>query len=109
MVYDKELAGRIRQILASLKGLDEKKMFGGISFLLNGNMCCGVIKDNLVIRIGRKNYEKALAEPHARPMDFTGRPLSGFIYVSPSGYLTDKDLTKWLKQAIAFTKSLPPK
>jgi len=109
MVYDKELAGRIRQILASLKGLDEKKMFGGISFLLNGNMCCGVVKDNLVIRIGRKNYEKALAEPHARPMDFTGRPLSGFIYVSPSGYLTDKDLTKWLKQAIAFTKSLPPK
>ncbi len=109
MVYDKELAGRIRQILASLKGLDEKKMFGGIAFLLNGNMCCGVVKDNLIVRIGRENYEKALAEPHARPMDFTGRPLSGFVYVSPNGYLTDKDLTKWLQQAIAFTRSLPPK
>ncbi len=109
MVYDAELAERIRRILASLKGLDEKKMFGGIAFLLNGNMCCGVVKDNLIIRVGRENYEKALAEPHTRQMDFTGRPLRGFIYVSPSGYLTDQDLTKWVTQAIAFTKSLPSK
>lgn len=109
MTYDVKLAGRIREILARRKGLAEKKMFGGISFMLNGNMCCGVVKDNLLVRIGPENYEKALAEPHVRPMDFTGRPLRGFVFVGPGGYQTDEDLAKWVKRAVDFASSLPAK
>lgn len=109
MVYDERLADRIRKMLARQKGLTEKKMFGGIAFMLNGNMCCGVVKNNLVLRIGPKNYEKALAEPHMRPMDFTGRPLRGFVFVDPSGYQTDEDLAKWVKRAVDFVSSLPAK
>lgn len=109
MVYDERLADRIRKMLARQKGLTEKKMFGGIAFMLNGNMCCGVVKNNLVLRIGPKNYEKALAEPHVRPMDFTGRPLRGFVFVGPGGYQTDEDLAKWVKRAVDFVSSLPAK
>ena len=72
-------------------------------------MCCGVVKDNLVVRVGPKNYEAALAEPYVRPMDFTGRPLRGFVVVSQNGYRTDVDLETWVKQAIEFVSSLPAK
>ncbi len=92
MVYDEKLADRIRKMLTTRKGLVEKKMFGGITFMLNGNMCCGVVKNNLVVRIGPERYEKVLAEPHVQPMDFTGRPLRGFVFVGPGGYQTDEDL-----------------
>lgn len=77
MPYNKELAKRVRKILSQEKDLTEKRMFGGLSFLLNGRMCCGVLRDDLVVRIGPKEYQQALEEPHARPMDFTGRPLRG--------------------------------
>lgn len=98
MVYDEKLADRIHKMLAKQKGLTKKKMFGGITFMLNGNMCCGVLKSDLVVRIGPKNYENALAEPHVRPMDFTGQPLKGLVFVDPAGYQTDEDLAKWVKQ-----------
>lgn len=109
MAYDEKLADRIRKVLARRKGLTEKKMFGGIAFMLRGKMCCGVVKDDLVVRVGPKHYHKALAQPHGRPMDFTGRPLTGFVFVDPIGYKTDKALVKWVKQAVEFAMTLPRK
>ena len=109
MAYDENLADRIRGVLASRKDVTEKKMFGGLSFMLGGNMCCGVIKDDLVLRVGPDGYERALAKPHARPMDFTGRPLKGMVYVDPEGYRTEQALKYWVDQALSFALSLPPK
>ncbi|MBI2989080.1 MAG: TfoX/Sxy family protein [Deltaproteobacteria bacterium] len=109
MAYDEKLADRIRKVLARRKGLTEKKMFGGVAFLLDGKMCCGVLNDNLVVRVGSERYEKTLAAPHARPMDFTGRPLKGFVFVGPGGCRTDKALAKWVKQAVDFAMTLPRK
>lgn len=109
MAYDEKLADRVRKALAGRKGLSEKEMFGGIAFMLRGNMCCGVVKDDLVIRIGLERYENALLQPHARPMDLTGRPLTGFVFVGPTGYKTDKALAKWVKQAVEFALTLPRK
>ena len=109
MAYNEDLADRMRDVLAHRNELTEKKMFGGLSFMLGGNMCCGIVKDDLVVRVGPDSYEKALAKPHARPMDFTGRPLKGMVYVGPEGYRTDEELKYWLDQALSFALSLPPK
>ena len=109
MAYDEQLAGRVRGVLARRKDVSEKKMFGGLSFMLGGNMCCGVDKDNLMIRVGPEQYETALAQPHARPMDFTGRPLKGMVYVDPEGYRTDAALAAWVKRGVGFAASLPAK
>lgn len=109
MAYDEKLADRVRNTLAGRKGLAEKKMFGGISFMLNGKMCCGVVKDDLVIRVGPERYEKALAEPYVRPMDYTGHPLRGFVFVSPPGYQTDEALANWVERAARFVISLSGK
>ena len=109
MAYDEQLAERVRRLLAQHDGLVEKRMFGGLSFILRGNMCCGVVRDDLVIRVGREEYGTLLAEPHARPMDFTGRPLRGFVYVGPDGYRSDGALEKWLERGVDFAMSLPPK
>lgn len=105
MAYNEILAERIRKILSGHKGLREKKMFGGISFMLNGRMCCGVLKDDLVIRVDPEHYAKALAKPHVRPRDFTGRPMKGFLFVGPGGHHTDESLAKWVKQAADFAAS----
>lgn len=75
--------------------------------MLHGNMCCGVVRDELVVRVGPKRYEEALSQPHARPMDFTGRPLKGFVFVELGGYTTDKALAQWVKQAVDFAMTLP--
>lgn len=107
MVYDEKLANRIRKVLATRKGVTEKKMFGGLAFLLRGRMCCGVLNDDLVVRVGPKLYTAALANPHVRPMDFTGRPLTGFVYVAPSGLKTGAPLAKWLRDATEYALSLP--
>ena len=109
MAYDEQLAGRVRDVLARRKDVSEKKMFGGLSFMLGGNMCCGVDKDNLMVRVGPEQYETALAQPHARPMDFTGRPLKGMVYVDPEGYRTDAALAAWVKRGVDFAASLPAK
>ena len=109
MVFDEKLVDRIRKLLAGQKGLAEKKMFGGIAFMLLGNMCCGVIKDDLVVRVGPERYERMLAEPHVRPMDFTGRPVKGFVFVGRGGYKADEALAKWVTRAVDFTSSLPAK
>ncbi len=109
MAYEEKLAERVRRALAGQEGLAEKKMFGGLSFMLLGNMCCGVLKDDLVVRAGPDRFEEALAEPHARLMDFTGRPIRGMVYVGPGGYQSDDDLAAWLKRGVDFALSLPPK
>ncbi len=109
MAYDEQLVDRIRNVLVRHKGLEEKKMFGGLTFMLRGNMCCGVDKDNLMIRVGPDQYEQVLAEPHARPMDFTGRSLRGMVYVGPDGYRSDEGLVKWVQRGVDFALSLPPK
>jgi TfoX/Sxy family transcriptional regulator of competence genes len=109
MAYNGKLADRIRKVLAGQQGLSERKMFGGIAFMLRGKMCCGVVKDDLVVRVGPKLYEEALAEAHARPMDFTGRPLRGFVFIAPAGYKTDQALVKWVRRTVKYARSLPPK
>ena len=99
MAYDEKLAHRVRKVLATRKGITEKKMFGGLAFLLGGRMCCGVLNDNLVVRVGPERYAAALSQAHTRPMDFTGRPLTGFVYVGLRGVKTDAALAKWLREA----------
>ena len=108
MAYDDGVAQRIRESLDGQEGIVEKEMFGGIAFMLNGNMCCGVVKDSLMVRVGKDDYEAALDLPHARKMDFTGKPLPGFVYVAPEGFEDDKDLDGWVGRCVAFARTLPP-
>jgi hypothetical protein len=109
MGYDKELAEKVRTFLENESGINEKKMFGGICFLLNGNMACGVLNDDLIARIGPDNYGESLRFPHARPFDITGRAMKGWIMVSTEGYRKKQDLAYWIKQGLAFTSKLPAK
>ena len=109
MAYDEAFAGRIRKTLGKRKGLVEKKMFGGVAFLLNGNMCCGIHKDELIIRIDPDETDAALARPHTRRFDLTGRPMNGWILVAPKGIATDSQLGKWVAVAVQYAGALPPK
>lgn len=109
MAYDEDVAYRIRAVLADQDGVTEKKMFGGLAFMVNGHMCCGLAKGELMVRVGPEQYEDCLAQPHAREMDFTGRPMKGMIYVDPDGYRTDEELQVWVNRGLAFVTSLPPK
>jgi TfoX/Sxy family transcriptional regulator of competence genes len=109
LAYNEQLAARVRELLARHDGLTEKRMFGGISFMLRGNMCCGVVRDDLIVRVGPEQHEATLMEPHARPMDFTGRPMKGAVYVGPGGYASDRDLAKWVQRGVDFAASLPAK
>ncbi len=97
MVYDEGLAQRVRDVLAEQQGISEKCMFGGIAFLLEGNMFVGVNKDNLMVRVGPDAYDTLMGEPHAREMDFTGKPMRGFVYVAPEGLESDADLRRWVE------------
>ena len=109
MAYNEELADRIRKLLVHHKDFTEKKMFGGLSFLLYGKMCCGVLKDILVVRVNPKEFEILIKKPYARPMDFTGRPMRGFLYVSKNGYKTEKKLSEWIDRGANFILSNLPK
>ena len=109
MAYDESLADRVRSVLKRRRGIAEKKMFGGLAFLLNGHMCCGVIGDDLVLRLGKEGAAKALERRHTREMDFTGRSLKTMVYVEPAGYQRAADLRRWITQAADNAKSLPPK
>ena len=108
MAYDEELADRVRVELADEPGLTERKMFGGLAFMLSGNMACGIVKDELMLRLGAAGTDAALEEPHVRQMDFTGRPMTGMVYVEPAG-LDGAALRRWVEQAAGFAGSLPPK
>ena len=107
MAYDERLAERLRKILKRRRDVAEINMVGGHCFTLRGNMCCGTLKDDLVVRVGPERYEQALAEPHARPMDVTGRPIKGFVFVGPDGYRTPASLTKWVRWGVDFAGALP--
>lgn len=109
MAYDAGLADRIRVVLADAPGVDERKMFGGIAFLLDGNMAVGIVGEELMVRVGPDAWADALAQPHAREMDFTGRSMKGFVYVSGEGVAEDADLSGWVAQGTEFAGSLPPK
>lgn len=109
MSFDEDLAGRVRLALGARKGLTEKKMFGGLAFLLNGNMCCGVLRKDLILRLDADRAGDALAEPHTRVFDFTGRPMRGWVVVGPAGCRDDGALADWVGQSAAFAASLPPK
>ncbi|KPK07210.1 MAG: RNA methyltransferase [Betaproteobacteria bacterium SG8_39] len=109
MAYDAALAVRVRTRLARAPGLAERSMFGGLCFLVNGHMCAGIVGDTLMLRVGPERYAEALARPHAREMDFTGRPLKGMIYVDPPGIASGAALGRWLGMAIAFVQSEPTK
>lgn len=109
MPYDEKLADRIRSVLARRRGVSEKKMFGGLTFLVRGNMFCGVVGSDLMVRVGASAYEQALSRPHVREMDFTGRPLQGMVYVGATGVRTAKQLQSWIDRGLRFARSLPAK
>ena len=109
MPYDQKLAQRLRDLLTDHDGIDERKMFGDLCFLVNGNMLCGVESDRLMVRVGPRAYDDALARPHARPMDFTGRPMKGLVWVDPPGLRDKRSLRRWLQRGLAFAAALPPK
>jgi hypothetical protein len=109
MPYSKSLATRIRQTLAQRKGIDEKNMFGGVAFLLHGNMLIGVWKDSLIVRLGPEQGEEASAEPHVKEFDVTGRPMKGWLMVEPDGIENDGQLGAWIRRAAEFVGTLPAK
>ncbi|HEV8653870.1 MAG TPA: TfoX/Sxy family protein [Actinomycetes bacterium] len=109
MAYDEGLATRIRELIGGESGLAEKKMFGGLAFLLNGNMACGVHGDDLIVRTDPTVYETSLSESGVRPFDLTGRPMKGWILVDTSGHGEDDDLRRWVDRGVGYARSLPPK
>jgi len=109
VAYDDKLADRVRKMIGSRGDLVEKKMFGGLAFMLHGHMAIGVNGDELMVRVGKDGHEAALARPHARPMDFTGRPMKGMVFVGTDGTKSGSSLKAWVRRAVNHADSLPPK
>lgn len=109
MAFNEVLADRIRDVLSARPELSERKMFGGIAFMLAGNMAVGVIGEDLMVRLDPADAKRALAEAHTRPMDFTGKPMKNMVYVSPQGTASDKGLAAWVEAGADYAMSLPPK
>jgi TfoX/Sxy family transcriptional regulator of competence genes len=109
MAYDESLADRVRTVVASRDGYSERKMFGGLCFMLHGNMFAGIVRDDLMVRVGKDAFDDALKRPATKPMDFTGRPMVGMVFVEPPGCATDEALGDWLQNALTFVETLPPK
>jgi TfoX/Sxy family transcriptional regulator of competence genes len=109
VAYDEKLAQRIRTILSSRRDVVERKMFGGIAFMIRGHMSCGIVGPTLMVRIDPDEEDRLLRLAHVRPMDFTGRPMRGFLYVDPPGIATAAALRTWTRRAAAWAESQPPK
>ena len=126
MPYNEDLALRLRALLLHEPGMVEKKMFGGLAFMVYGNMACGIVHDDLMLRVGAARFDDALSKPHARPMDFSGRlpergegvparsarpapAMVGMVYVAPPGYASDTDLARWVSLTLAYVRTMPPK
>lgn len=109
MPYDEHLAERVRAVVGKKRGITEQKAFGGIGFMLHGNMACGIIGEKLMLRLGAEGAAAAMEEDHVGPMDFTGRPLKTMAFVEPGGTESNADLQKWIGKALAFAKTLPKK
>jgi TfoX/Sxy family transcriptional regulator of competence genes len=108
MAYNEKLAERIRSHLDGITFV-EKKMFGGVGFLIHGNMACGVHKENMIVRVGPDNHEKSLKKKHTRVFDITGKPMKGWVMVEPDGYKTAKQVSAWVRESVEFALTLPPK
>lgn len=108
MAYDEALAARVRDVLAHRDDVTERTMFGGLAFMVGGHMACGIVGDELMLRLGDEGADAALDEPHVRPMDFTGRPLSTMVFVSAQG-LVGEGLAGWISRSLGFVATLPPK
>jgi hypothetical protein len=109
MAYSERLAQRIRDVLAGNRAISEKKMFGGIAFLRHGLMFVGVSESSLMARVGKANHTDSLSRKHVRPMDFTGKPMQGYVFIDAPGIKTDAQLRFWLKRCEQFVSTLPPK
>lgn len=109
MAYDEKLASRVKTILGNLPGLTEKRMFGGVGYLLNGNMACGVHKEYLIVRVGPAQHQNALEKPHVRVFDITGRPMTGWVMVAPDGFIDEVSLVNWVQMGLDFADTLPQK
>jgi TfoX/Sxy family transcriptional regulator of competence genes len=107
MAYDQDLAARIRAAIGARPSITEKQMFGGIAFMLDGKMFVGVVKDDLMARVGPERFDDWLKKPGARQMDHTGRPMTGYAFVSPDGLATDEELRQWVEQCAAYVATVP--
>jgi len=109
MAYDEALEKRLRSAFSDRSDVEVKKMFGGLCFMVSKHMCCGIVGDTLMARVGPEQYSECLSEEHVREMDFTGKALKGMVYVSAKGIAKDADLKKWVDRCTQFVLSLPPK
>ena len=109
MAFDQRLAERVSGVLEDVPDVREQQMFGGIAFIVGGHMACGIVGDELMLRLGEEGADAALDQPHVRPMDFTGRPMSTMVFVQPAGIETDGELAGWIARALAYVQTLPPK
>ena len=109
MAYDEELAKRVKTMIGNTAGFVEKKMFGGVGYLIHGNMACGVNGDRLIVRLEPQEYEMALGKPFVSIFDMTGRPMKGWVTVAPEGLRTQTELKAWVEQGVAFAQTLPHK
>jgi len=109
MAFDEGLAERLRDLLKLHKNVTERKMFGGLAFMLDGHMFVGILGDRLMARVGPADYADALHRPHASEMDFTGKPMKGYVYIAPEGFESDLDLESWVTLCAKFAASLPPR
>ncbi len=109
MAYALDLAKRMKDYLGDLPDLEEKKMFGGVGFLVRGNMACGVHGDEMIVRVGADNYSAALQKPFTRPFDMTGRAMAGWVMVARQGFEQERDFEEWVQKGVDFARTLPPK
>lgn len=109
MAFDEGLAERVRELLRGRRDFSERKMFGGLAFMSRGHMFAGILGDTLMARVGPDQYAEALRQPGARQMDFTGKPMKGYVYVAPEVIEEDTALQRWIEQCLKFVASLPPK
>jgi TfoX/Sxy family transcriptional regulator of competence genes len=109
MAFDDRLAQRIRDVLAEVPDVSERRMFGGLAFLVGGHMACGIVASDLMLRLGDAGADTALDRPHVRPMDFTGRPMRTMVYVAAEGIVADRALRQWVRAAVEHVRALPPK
>jgi len=109
MAFDERFAHRLRGLFDPALPIQEKRMFGGLAFMVQGHMCIGVVGSDLMVRVGSDAYEDSLAQPHARPMDFTEKQMKGFVYVGDTQALKDKELKAWIQRGLQFISTLPPK
>lgn len=109
MAFDAGLADRIRRLLPGTGAVEERKMFGGLAFMMNDHMFCGIVKADLMLRLGAEESAAALGQPHTRPMDFSGKPMKSMVYVSAAGLDSDESLQAWVESALNYVSTLGPK